>query len=290
MTSLRKRILILDADGQAGLAAVQSLGRAGHEIHVGVRARAALTESSRWCHFVYQQPHFVPINAATVWLEELNDRFNFALVIPTTEAALRWMRALPEDHELRRKAVLPSNSSLDSALDKDITHANAIALGIPVASSRLLVSGTPMSDASTYPVVLKPVVSKVLVGKELISMSVAIARSAQERESFLAAHLPFTNVQEQAWVPGRGVGVEMLFDRGRLLWSFMHERLHEWPLTGGASTLRRAAEHDTLLIEQSRQLLEWLAWHGVAMVEWRKAVDGGYHLIEINPTYGAHCH
>ena len=280
----RKRVLILDADGRAGLACVQSLGPPGHEVHVAVRARGSLTESSRWCHAVYLQPPFVPTSGAIDWLTDLDRRFDFTLVIATTEASLRWMRTFPQDHQLRRKAVLPSDRSIDEALNKELTLARVTQLGIAVAPSRLLEKGAaPQLPRDGYPLVLKPIISKVLIGNELISLSVAIARDARERDAFLAATLPFTAVQEQAWVPGRGVGVEMLFDHGRLVWSFIHERLHEWPLTGGASTLRRSAENDPALVEQSRRLLEALEWNGVAMVEWRKSNEDVYHFIEINP-------
>jgi len=75
----------------------------------------------------------------------------------------------------------------------------------------------------------------------------------------------------------------VLYERGRMAWHFVHERLHEWPLTGGASTLRRAAGAETELVELTRRLLDRLEWHGVAMVEWRRAEDGTLNLMEINP-------
>src|SRR3982750_144392 len=118
-------ILVLDADGRAGVACVQSLGRLGHRVHVGVRRRGSTTEHSRWCHEVHPQPAAEPVEPAVRWLLDLDERHGFALVLATTEASLRWLQALAEDHPLRRKAVLPSNAALESALHKATTHAIA---------------------------------------------------------------------------------------------------------------------------------------------------------------------
>ncbi len=289
------KILVLDADGRAGVACVQSLGAAGHVIHVGVRKLGSLTEQSRWCHEVHAQPAAEPAEGGVAWLLELDRRHDFALILATTEASLRWLRALPEDDPVRRKAVLPSNASLDAALDKAATTRIARELGLPVPTSRELPGGDalpaggegaaidPGAPPSRYPVVLKPVRSKVVMGKRLVSLSVAMVHDDAARAATLAAWLPYTSVQEQPWVPGRGVGVEVLYERGRMAWHFVHERLHEWPLTGGASTLRRAGGAETELVELTRRLLDRLEWHGVAMVEWRRAADGTLNLMEINP-------
>lgn len=279
-----KRILVLDAESRAGLATVQALGRRGHVVHAGVRGRGSLTESSRWCRAVHDQPSPFPREDAHAWLADLDRRHSYDLIVPATEASLLWIRALPEGDPLRARAVVPGDRAIDVALDKERTCALAAELGIPVAPRRVLVCGEAPPAAMGFPVVLKPVHSKVAVaGRDLVSMSVAVARDDAERTAALALRLPYADVIEQTWVRGRGVGVEMLFDRGRLVAQFVHERLHERPLTGGGSTLRRAAAADPALIDHSRRLLEALDWHGVAMVEWRRAVDGSISLMEINP-------
>ena len=283
------KILLLDADGRAGIACLQSLGAAGHAVHVGVRKMGSLTEHSRWCQRVHAQPAAEPVDAGAAWLTALDERFGFVLIVATTEASLRWLRWLPEDHPVRRKAVLPSNAALDAALDKSTTTAIARELGLPVPAARELpqrVAGAPdpeLAPPRAYPVVLKPVRSKVVIDGRLASMAVAIVHDDEARAVTLASWLPHTPVQEQSWVPGRGMGVEVLYEHGRMAWHFVHQRLHEWPLTGGASTLRRAGGAEAELVELTRRLLDRLQWHGVAMVEWRRDAHGVVHLMEINP-------
>jgi protein-tyrosine-phosphatase len=284
-------ILLLDADGRVGIACVQSLGRRGHLVHVGVRRLGSRTERSRWCHRIHAQPPAEPVAAGVAWLTGLDERFGFTLIVPTTEASLRWLRALPEDHPVRRKAQLPADAALDVALDKSTTTRIARELGLPVPAARELPqqeAGSPLpSDAGqaprAWPVVLKPARSKVVIDGRLVTLAVAIANDDESRALMLASWLPYTPVQEQAWVPGRGVGVEVLYEHGRMAWHFVHERLHELPLTGGASTLRRAAGAEPELVDMTRRLLDRLQWHGAAMVEWRRDDHGVAYLMEINP-------
>ncbi len=279
------RVLVLDADAPAGLACVQSLGRAGAAVDAAFRRPGSPTEYTRWAARRHAQPPFEPADAALAWLSELDATQSFDLVIPSTEGSLRWLHALGESDPLRRRSQLAGDAALDIALDKVRTTETARQLGIPVPASQRIPAGAASPQPLGFPAVLKPARSKVLVGQRLQSLSVALVRDPAERDAILQAWLPFTDVQEQQWVPGHGFGVEMLFDRGRLVWSFLHERLHERPLTGGASTLRRAAAPDQRLIGWSRQLLEHLQWHGVAMVEWRMAPGRGPWLMEINPRF-----
>lgn len=229
-----------------------------------------------------QPPHF-PVAAALEWLLELDRERQYALIIPSTEASLLWLRHLPEGHATRRKACIAGDDAIDIALDKNRTYETALNLGIPLPLSRLIRQDSPPAPPISFPVVLKPVRSKVAIGENLHSMPVAIARDAAERELILRHNLPYVDIQEQGWIQGRGVGVEMLYDRGAMVWHFVHDRLHEWPLTGGASTLRKAAPDNPGLVDSSRRLLDALNWHGVAMVEWRCAPDGRFYFVEINP-------
>ncbi len=276
-------VLVLDADSRAGLACVQSLGNAGAIVHASMRDKHALTAQSRWCRHIEQQPEFEPIDVALDWLLNLDACHDFVLIIPATEGSLRWLRHLPEAHPLRLKAQLPADDALDVALDKARTTALGKRLGLPVPASLQIQQNDAPPAAFGFPSVLKPVRSKVVVGGVLKSFSVEVVQTPEQRQGVLASWLPYTEVQEQRWVQGRGIGIEMLFDHGRMVWAFMHERLHEYPLTGGASTLRRSVEADPRLLQWSHRLLLAPQWHGVAMVEWRCSAGGDGYLMEINP-------
>lgn len=88
----------------------------------------------------------------------------------------------------------------------------------------------------------------------------------------------------QELVVGDGIGFEALYDfDGRLVASFTHRRLREYPLSGGPSTFCESL-HMPQAEAYGRQLLEHLGWTGLAMVEFKMNRDRGIPvLMEINP-------
>lgn len=276
-------VLILDGHCRAALESLQALGRAGLAVDIAAASADALSFCSRYARRRLIQPPTLPVAPFLAWLRA-QDAADTRLIVPATEASLLALRALPEDDPLRRKAVIPGDAALDAALDKEATRALARRLGIPVPEGRLIQHETEIDPPPPqFPVVLKPVRSKIEVGGELETLPAVVVWDEAVRRARLALWLPHTAVQQQDFVLGSGVGIELLYHRGRAAWRFAHQRLHELPLTGGASTYRQAIEPPPALLAAAERLLDALDWHGVAMVEFRRAPDGSFHLIEINP-------
>jgi protein-tyrosine-phosphatase/predicted ATP-grasp superfamily ATP-dependent carboligase len=275
--------LILDGHSRAAIEATQALGRAGIEVIVSAEELDAIALRSRYVREKLAQPRVIPHDRFIRWLEDQDAKKQLDLIIPCTENSLQAFLQLPEDHRLRRIAVLPSNHSLQIALDKNLTREHAHGLGVPVPHTVLMRS---LSDAVTptkFPVVLKPVRSKLAEGEQLKTFEPAIVQDEAAWKSVLLDWLPRMTVLQQEYVPGWGVGIEMLYRDGKRAWYFAHERIHEWPLSGGASTYRKAIEPPAEMLAGSTRLLDSLAWHGVAMVEFKKSQDGSYALMELNP-------
>lgn len=89
----------------------------------------------------------------------------------------------------------------------------------------------------------------------------------------------------QEYINGKAYGFYALYNNGKCINYFMHERIHEYPITGGASTMAKSFYSEELLIA-GKSILDKLIWHGVAMVEFKKdIIDNKYKLIEINPKF-----
>jgi protein-tyrosine-phosphatase/predicted ATP-grasp superfamily ATP-dependent carboligase len=277
------RVLILDGHSPAAVEAAQSLGRRGAEIDLACETRDCLAFASRYVANRLAQPASVPSGEALAWLERRHEERRYDVIVPSTDVALALIRELDESHPVREKAVLPCNRSLDIALDKLATHEMARSLGIPVPRAVDIERNGPIPECEQFPVVLKSRHSRVVIEGANRRLEAVIAMDAAERERVLAYWLPNTAVQQQEFVPGRGFGIETLFDRGRALWYFAHERIHEMPLTGGGSSYRRSIAAPPALLEMALRLLRELAWHGVAMVEFRGDGTECNYLMEINP-------
>jgi protein-tyrosine-phosphatase len=166
-------------------------------------------------------------------------------------------------------------------LNKQAVWDLAHRLGVGVPSSQLISSESPPPDA--FPVVLKPVFSKRTTYGRVQDLTVSIVRDIEQWRTALASTYRDIPIQQQQYISGKGIGVEMLFENGDCRWSFLHERVHELPLTGGGSSYRVSLPLRDDLIASSNLLLSALRWHGVAMVEFKVTPNGEAYLMEINP-------
>jgi protein-tyrosine-phosphatase/predicted ATP-grasp superfamily ATP-dependent carboligase len=277
------RALVLDGHSRAALETVQSLRRAGVQADLAAEAQDCLAMHSRYVSRKLQQPSQERAADFAVWLREQDKLRNYTLIVPATEMSLLGLRELDENDPLRYKAVIAGDEALDIALDKEKTWQLAHQLGVPTPSGILLSTLSDVGQAQQFPVVLKPTHSKVIIDGALRTLAVSIVKSESERQQQLRRWLPLTPVQQQEYIQGRGVGVEFLFNRGRKLWHFAHERVHEFPLTGGASSYRRSIDPPAAMLQDAQKLLTALHWHGVAMVEFKIDSKGQHWLMEINP-------
>lgn len=272
-------MLVVDADSAAGLETAQSLGRHGCIVHALALRPEHIRHRSR---FIRKQ-----IDASTVddlgvrALVELFAAEKYDLVVPATEVALLALLSTQISGDLYQRAVLPPHTSLQTALNKQEIWTLARSLGIRIPSSEILSFESQPPDA--FPVVLKPVFSKVSRGGAVRELSVTIARNAAQWMTAVEFTYRGVPVQQQQYIAGKGLGVEMLFEHGQPRWAFLHERVHELPLTGGGSSYRVSLELREELVKSATALLTALQWHGVAMVEFKIAANGDAFLIEINP-------
>jgi protein-tyrosine-phosphatase/peptidoglycan/xylan/chitin deacetylase (PgdA/CDA1 family) len=276
-----RRALVLDCY-HAALESVQSLGRAGLRFDIVGAEQKCLAYYSR-----HIDRKIIRYGASRVefpsYLNELDRERHYDVVIPSTEDALLEVLKLPQESDLRRRAVLASNEAIAIALDKRQTLELAERHGVPVPTNRTLHSQADDEENLNFPVVLKPTHSRVWVDDALHSLAPVIASNREERSQALGHLLRYCAVVEQEYVAGDGVGIELLFDRGKKVWHFAHERIHELPITGGVSTYRRSIAPPAEALDFSERLLGALRWHGVAMVEFKRRPNGSYVLMEINP-------
>jgi protein-tyrosine-phosphatase/predicted ATP-grasp superfamily ATP-dependent carboligase len=273
------KVLVMDADSGAGLEAIQSLGRIGCAVHAYGLRPANLRNRSR---FIRRQIELA--GSAGGGIRELVDLFqteNYDLVVPATEVSLLAMLSPEIPGEMYQRAVLSPRASIQTALNKQATWGLAQGLGIRVPSSEMVSLDSPPPEA--FPVALKPVSSKMNSSGMVRDFFVTIARDLTHWRMALAYTYPGMQVQQQQYISGKGLGVEMLFEHGTPRWVFLHERVHELPLTGGGSSYRVSLPPRDDLVQSATLLLSALEWHGVAMVEFKVTPGGEAYLMEINP-------
>ena len=86
----------------------------------------------------------------------------------------------------------------------------------------------------------------------------------------------------QEFIEGEGVGFFAFYKDGKVMASFMHERVREFPVSGGRSVCARSFYNENLE-KSGRAVLDALHWNGSAMVEFKRTADNTYYLLEVNP-------
>ncbi|HZY62560.1 MAG TPA: ATP-grasp domain-containing protein [Edaphobacter sp.] len=272
------KVLVLDCEWAAGLETVQSLGRKGITIHAAAN-KECVAFHSRYVAEKKIQP--ASVDELATWISEQHRKQLYDLIVPSTERSLMAFLTPHISPEAKSRAVLAPDDSIRLALDKEKTRQLASDLGLYVPATRLVDEHS--SFPVQFPVVLKPIHSKSVSNSGVTHHSVTIVRNSGEWSEALRDIYSQMYVQEQEYITGEGIGVEMLFERGEPRWHFVHKRLHEVPLTGGGSSYRQAIEAKAHLVNLAERLLRALQWHGVAMVEFKLTSAGEIFLVEINP-------
>jgi len=170
------------------------------------------------------------------------------------------------------------------AQNKRETFNFAEKIGFPIPTTYNINSIEELNDISkilSYPAVLKkvnPQESGVIYCNDSSELKTRYTEYTKQLDE--EADLPII----QEYIKGVGVGFYGLFNKGKCEAYFMHKRIHEYPITGGASTLAKSS-YNNQLKHFGIKILSSLKWHGVAMVEFKKSSAGNYYLMEINPKF-----
>lgn len=218
------------------------------------------------------------------------ERFRPDAVLPVGHRSVEVLDGIRSDVPDDVAYRLPPSESLDVAFDKGETAAVAERLGIrtPEEYGRLPTGpdAEPDFDASDlpYPVFLKAekeagrnIVSKVDSEAELWEAYDEL-RHREEGGDII--------VQEYVEGDGKTYATGLLFDDGTPELAFGQEEVRSIPREGGTGTRVRLLDDDDLAAT-SAALLSELDWDGVALVEYRRARDGDWVLMEINPKFWA---
>jgi glutathione synthase/RimK-type ligase-like ATP-grasp enzyme len=279
-------VLVTDGETRAALAAVRSLGRRGLAVHVASSAPRSLAAASRRCAAEHVTPD--PEQSPAAWVEAIERAVQAlpqpALVLPVTEVATA--NLLGHGVERRRLVAAPPRAAFEIAVDKLALGERAAAAGLAVPRTRLLEQPSDFAalpEGFAYPVIVKARRSRWLDAAAWRRGGVHVVRDAEALRRLESAPDLGGGALLQELVPGHGEGLFFLADRGETRVVFSHRRLREKPPHGGVSVLCEAAPPDPLAAEAGARLLKDLGWHGVAMLELRRAPDGTGYVMELNP-------
>jgi predicted ATP-grasp superfamily ATP-dependent carboligase len=282
-----RTVLVTDADRGSALSIVRSLGRRGWRVIAAGHDPTSIGFRSRYAseRLVYPAPDRAPTEFVDAVLAAAS-RLQVDLIIPVTDATILPLHEERDRFRAVCRVAMPDDAdALHVVSDKSRTLELAVSLGVPVPRCVLATSPESAVEAAEHlgwPVVLKPRFSRVYQSRRTIeAFEVAYAASADDVMEKLRRFEGRCDVLVQEYCAGIGRGVGLLMDQGRPLAAFQHRRLHEVPITGGASSLRESEPLDRVLYDDSLRILGALRWTGLALVEFKVGASGP-KLMEIN--------
>lgn len=282
---MRQRVLVFGDDAKAFLAVVRSLGRLGLEVHAAPNDLAAPALSSRYIAAIHALPRY--FHGAHAWeaaLRDLNEREQFAWLVPTSDSSLL-MLMRHADALGRERLALPGPAAERSFTDKAETRRLAFDRGVPVCRGRLVTEeddADALADAFGLPLVLKP--RRSWSPAEAAGKKQAVVVRDREALRSALAQAPAGEWLAESFFAGTGVGVSVLAQRGEIVAAIQHRRLEEEHETG-PSTRRITEPLDPRLLAWVRDLAAATMLDGVAMFEFRRDSGGGHVLLEVNPRF-----
>lgn len=277
-------ILVTDAGIASAIAIIRSLGAAGHRVVAADTTSASPGFRSRYVSYRVVHPRGSVDPAGFIdAVRRAVARHTVDLIFPVTEEHTLPLAGVAG--EIGCALAMPDVAAVELMRDKRRSVQLATDLGIPTPETVPVENPEHARAVAVqlgWPVVVKPRYSRVMdAAGRLHALEVTYANSIEELDQRVGPLLALGDVLLQRYHAGEGYGVELLLSRGEPLAVFEHHRLHEVPVTGGASSYRESVPVDPLLHEYSLRLLGELEWSGLAMVEFRVGGDGA-RFLEVN--------
>jgi predicted ATP-grasp superfamily ATP-dependent carboligase len=279
------RVIVTDAARGSAIAFIRSLGRRGVEVVAADHRPRSAGFRSRYAHecLLYPDPAQAPDAAIDVLLAAAQER-RVDLIVPVSDEVLLPLSAARERFDGVCALAVPEADALQTVIDKAATLELGRRLGVPTprtALARTVDEALAVAPGLGWPVVVKPAASRVYRDGAVEAFHLAYADGPDAVAEQVGRLRGRCAALLQEYRAGEGHGVELLADRGRPLVAFQHRRLHEVPITGGASSLREGVAIDPELYGHATRLLAALNWTGLAMVGFRVGPDGPT-LMEVN--------
>lgn len=284
------RVLILEGAKSAALAIVRSLGKKGIDVTVGERTKFCTAGISKYCksRIKYPAPEVDRDFFLKNILKEVKKE-KYDVVYPVAGETTLPISEHKNEFLLYTKIPIPDYETIEKADNKTLTLQIAAQSGIPCPKTYFpqdLEEIDGIAKEAEFPVVIKPRRKLRWINGRLVRTKVT-----RENYAFSSSELKirYKKISEksklpliQEYVPGDSYGFFALLNHSEPRATFAHRRIREYPITGGASTLRESIYNDEIK-ELGLGLLKAMNWHGVAMVEFKlDNRDNKFKLIEVN--------
>ena len=281
-------VLVTQGGLKHSLAIIRHLAKRGYEVHALVpENRYSLAGLSRHTTRTYH----IEDRSEERFISELLallQRGNFDVLIPVGYPVTEFVARHAEDIGRFVGLMSPGRIACETAGDKLQMSQLGVSLDISTPRThqiKTLADLKCLGEELGFPLVIK---GRHESGKGIVSYA-ANASDLSTNYEDLCRRFDLKSPEDypilQEYIPGWGCGFFALYQNGVPKRIFMHRRVREYPVSGGASCCAESFFHEELMA-LGRRILDKLVWHGVAMVECRfDTRTNRFTLIEVNAKF-----
>lgn len=269
-----RTVIVTDGKYRSSIAAVRALGRSGWNVVVTQTDAESSQDppvvSSRYVSCFHRISGSCKSPDYADKLLQIIRNYDHPVLLCIGADTLNMVSSHAESFSACADFLISSPAVLDALNDKEVVHARAVKLGLPVPKQYDHVP-------EAFPVVIKPHCGEKFGLKAADRYKIAVN---QEDFNVKYAHMqqfdPYPIVQQK--IEGDGMGACLLLDsNGRLVEAVCHRRIREYPITGGPSSCC-VSFYDEAMVSAAYKLVSSFGFVGMAMVEFK-----GPCILEVNP-------
>lgn len=277
------KVLVTDGRSLASLAAIRSLGRAGHTIHCGESFKHNLSSYSK--HVAERVRYPDPEDSPDEFVEFLLaacEQQEYDLVLPVRDDTTILLSKNQDRFSEVTKLFVADYNVLSKLMDKGETVKIAQRANVPTPDTWFPEETPPdqIREEVEYPVLIRPRRSSGSRGIKHVSGPVEF----DDAFEFVSSEYGTPMVQEYIEKSGYTTAC-ILFDQNqRTIGEFSYERVKEYPLSGGPTVVGESTD-DEKAKQHAKALLKEADWMGPAEVEFILDKDETPKLLEVNPRF-----
>jgi predicted ATP-grasp superfamily ATP-dependent carboligase len=278
------RVLITDGGAANALGIIRQLGKLSRfELFIVAHNPLAPSRFSKFCKRSFIISH--PNRNTEKFCNEISEiiaREKIDFLMPVGFYSHKAIIGHREMFEAATKLCLPSHEAFSMATSKVQTGAVATSAGVLVPQTFVIRNLDEIAMLKTkFPVVIK---SQNEIGGRMVAYAHNTEQLDSKFRELVRSHAlkPSEYPIIQEFIEGEGVGFFAYYKNGEMQAQFMHERIREFPVSGGRSVCARSFS-DAKLAKSGKAVLDALKWNGCAMVEFKRTSASDYYLLEVNP-------
>jgi len=283
------KVLILGNDERAFLSAIRSLGRKGIDVYVGGCLENCSALMSRYIKKRLNLPQY--LNENNAWKLELIQNFkqeNYALVLPCDDPSMIPLQLNKSELIKYAPIYLLDDNVYAVVSNKAKVSQMARELGVSLPQEELTnknaVDVNGLVERNGFPIVIKPV-SSFRINDLTRRREVKKVCNVDELRECLSEFDADESIIVQKNFIGQGIGLGVLAENGKILYSFQYRRIHE-PSAGGGSSYRKSEKISSELFGAASALMKRLSYTGVGMCEFKCNFQTmEWVLIEFNARF-----